>query len=79
MSRDARRILEDTLKLPVEARSALAFGLIESLDTEVDEDAEKAWRREIARRVRELSLGKVKTIPWVEARRRILGRPAKPR
>lgn len=69
--------MEDALKLPAEFRSALAGGLLESLDTEVDEDAEAAWEKEIARRVREISLGKVKTIPWVEARRRILGRPTK--
>jgi hypothetical protein len=32
MKRDAAKILEEALKLPVEARAALAGSLIESLD-----------------------------------------------
>jgi putative addiction module component (TIGR02574 family) len=66
------KLLEEALKLPVEARAALAGSLIESLDETGDEDAEAAWAAEISERVRELDSGKAKTIPWPEARRMIL-------
>lgn len=72
MSRETDKVLEDALKLPAEARAAVAGRLIESLDTDVDEDAEAAWSAEIARRLGELDSGAVKTIPWEKARRMIL-------
>jgi hypothetical protein len=33
-----------------------------------DEDAEVAWSIEIARRLRDVQSGHVKTIPWTQAR-----------
>ena len=74
MDRDVKEILEDALKLPPEGRAALAGSLIESLDEEIDEDAEAAWDAEIARRLQELDSGKVKPIPWAEVRRRLVKR-----
>jgi len=71
MSVDAHQLLEEALKLPSEARAALAGSLIESLDEQVDEDAESAWRAEIKRRLDEIDGGAVMPIPWTEARRRI--------
>ena len=47
--------------------------LIDSLDDEVDEDAEQAWSVEIARRLDELNSGSATTVPWSQARRRIFG------
>jgi hypothetical protein len=38
---------------------AFADSLIDSLDTEIDENAEEAWRSEIVLRVRELDAGAV--------------------
>lgn len=72
MNADAKKILEDALRLPPEARAAVASSLIESLDTEVDPDAEAAWAVEIERRLKEIDSGAVKLIPWAEARKRIL-------
>jgi putative addiction module component (TIGR02574 family) len=69
-----KKVLEEALRLPAEARAALAGHLIESLDDSVDEDAEAAWSKEIARRIDELDRGTVKTVPWPAARRQILGR-----
>jgi putative addiction module component (TIGR02574 family) len=69
-----QKVLEEVLRLPLEARAALAGHLLDSLDDAVDEDAESAWSKEIARRVDDLDRGKVKTIPWSVARRQILGR-----
>lgn len=74
MKRDAADILTDALKLPAEARAALAGSLLESLDTEVDEDVEATWAAEVSRRVAELDSGAVKTIPWAEVRRRLAAR-----
>ena len=74
MKNDASKILEEALKLPLEARAALAGSLIESLDEAVDENAEAAWADEIARRVEDLNSGKAKTIPWSKARRLIVSR-----
>ncbi|MGH9202426.1 MAG: addiction module protein, partial [Vicinamibacterales bacterium] len=64
MKRDAAEILKEALALPTEARAALAGSLLDSLDTDVDEDAEAAWATEVNRRVAELDSGAVKTIPW---------------
>ena len=74
MPRDAAEILKDALALPIEARAALIDSLVDSLDTEVVEDAEEAWREEIRRRLQEIDSGAVKLIPWAEARRRLLNR-----
>jgi len=71
MKKDTSRILEEALKLPIEARAALAGSLIESLDEVVDENVEAAWADEIARRIEDLDSGKTKTIPWSKARRLI--------
>jgi putative addiction module component (TIGR02574 family) len=74
MDHDTDDLLERALKLPAEARAALAGSLIDSLDETVDEGAEEAWAAEIARRLDDLRAGRVKLIPWSEARRRIAGR-----
>jgi putative addiction module component (TIGR02574 family) len=71
MRRGGAEILKDALALPAKARAALAGSLLESLDTEVDEDAERAWAIEVNRRLAELDSGAVNAIPWVEARRRL--------
>ncbi len=72
MNYDLKHVLEEALKLPPEARGALASHLIDSLDSSVDADAEAAWDAELTRREAELDSGKVKAVPWSEARRQIL-------
>ena len=73
MSRElSQELLQSAMCLPDEQRAALAAALIESLDEEVDEDAESVWAVEIARRLREAELGNVKPIPWTQARRLIV-------
>ena len=66
-------ILKEALRLPPEARAALAGSLLDSLDELLDLDSESAWEAEIAARVREIDEGKVTLIPWAEARARIAG------
>jgi len=74
MKRDAAEILKAALALPAAARAAVAGSLLESLDDQVDQDAEVAWEAEIARRLDDIEKGKAKLIPWATVRRRILGR-----
>ena len=74
MKPNHQKVLREALRLPTEARAALAGHLLESLDETVDEDVELAWSKEIARRIDDLDRGKVKTVPWSVARRQILGR-----
>jgi putative addiction module component (TIGR02574 family) len=74
VSKDAAEVLKDALSLPVEARAALVDSLLESLDTEVDEDVEEAWRVEIEKRIAEIDSGAVELIPWEEVERRLLAR-----
>jgi putative addiction module component (TIGR02574 family) len=71
MKRRAAEILKDALALPTEAQAALAGSLLESLDTEVDEDAEAGWASEVIRRVAALDSGGVKTVPWAEVLRHL--------
>jgi putative addiction module component (TIGR02574 family) len=67
-------LLKDALNLPAEARAALANSLLESLDSEVDDDAEEFWRIEIQHRLHEIDSGTVEMIPWTEARRTLRSR-----
>jgi putative addiction module component (TIGR02574 family) len=71
MGTDAAELLARALTLPEAARAALADSLIESLDGPVDEDAEQAWRHEVARRLHELDSGAVETLAWDDARRQL--------
>ena len=74
MKNEVSKILEAALKLPIEARAAVAGSLIDSLDETVDENVEAAWAEEISRRVQDLDSGKAKTIPWSKARQLIVSR-----
>jgi putative addiction module component (TIGR02574 family) len=74
MSRAAAELLNEALKLPTEARAALADSLLDSLDVEVDEDAEQAWRQEIHQRLQEIDNGAVELIPWPDAQQRLQSR-----
>jgi putative addiction module component (TIGR02574 family) len=77
MSCPAAEVLRDALDLPVDARAALIDSLLDSLDSEVDADAEKLWQAEILRRAREIDEGSVTLVPWSElrAQRAALRRP----
>ncbi|MDP2601093.1 MAG: addiction module protein [Deltaproteobacteria bacterium] len=74
MQQDPSGLLEKALKLPAEARAALAGALLDSLDQEVDEKSEAAWGAEIEQRLKDLDSGAVKAIPWSEARLKIARR-----
>jgi len=73
MTEETKQLFSAVLKLPVEARAALAGSLLESLADTVDENVEAAWAEEIAKRAAEIDGESVRTVPWEEARRRIAG------
>ena len=73
MAADAKQLLAQALTLPSDSRAALAADLIESLDDgDPPDEVEAAWAEEIRERLAQVDAGEVKTIPWSEARRRIL-------
>ena len=74
MGTDAAELLARALTLPEAARAALADSLIDSLDGPVDEDAEQAWKHEVACRLRELDSGAVSTEAWDDVRRQLRSR-----
>jgi hypothetical protein len=43
MDKEAAEILERAVRLPEKARAAIADCLLDSLDTDVDENAEEIW------------------------------------
>jgi len=73
MKANISHLLKEALKLPPEARAALAGTLLDSLDDGIDQEAESAWESEIILRLKEIDGGKVKLMPWPEARTKISG------
>ena len=71
---DIESILAAALRLPATARAAVAAELIDSLDesAQADDGVDEAWAEETRRRLAEIDSGAVATVPWTEARRRIL-------
>mgnify|MGYP001608391433 CR=1 FL=1 len=53
-------------------RAALAGLLLESLEHEVDEDVEAAWKEEIERRLAELDADSVKLVLWDEVKAKLI-------
>lgn len=53
-------------------RATLAGLLVESLEHEVDEDVETAWKEEMERRLAEIDTGSIELVPWEEVKARLL-------
>ena len=64
-------ILAEVLRLPRPERARLAEEVLASLE-ESEEQVVAAWARELERRSREVSEGRVQTVEWRTARDRIL-------
>jgi putative addiction module component (TIGR02574 family) len=71
MMRDAGDILKEALSLPPEMRAALADSLLESIEADVDSDAEDRWREEIRERIAELDSGVTQTVSWSDVHARL--------
>lgn len=72
MTHQAEAVLAEALRLSEEERGEIAAILFDTLETESEENVEKAWANEIARRLEEVRSGKEKPIPWEEVRKRLL-------
>jgi putative addiction module component (TIGR02574 family) len=72
MAPEAKKLLDEALRLPQGERARLAASLIDSLDGETEAEVERAWAEEVERRARDIDAGKAKPVPWAEARRAIL-------
>lgn len=71
MTKDARAVLADALRLDIDARAQLAAELLASLDGPADPDAESAWAAEIERRVAAIESGAAELEPWEDVKHRI--------
>ncbi len=71
VTKHARQLLKDALRLNVDERAELAAELIESLDPETDDDAETAWAAEITRRAARARSGEDPGTAWPEVRERL--------
>jgi putative addiction module component (TIGR02574 family) len=64
-------IFQKALSLQESDRAELIGILIRSLDSDVEEGVEEAWRIEIERRSNEIESGAVQSIPWEVVRERL--------
>lgn len=71
MTKAAKAVLADALRLDSAARAELAAELLASLDGPADPGAEAAWNDEIDRRIEAIEAGTVGLEPWEDIRRRI--------
>ena len=68
-----QNVIEQALRLSEAERLEVAEAVYESLEGPADPGAEQAWSAEIQRRVEDIDAGRVKLVPWTEARRQIAG------
>jgi putative addiction module component (TIGR02574 family) len=71
MTKGAKAVLADALRLDTAARAELAAEILASLDGPADPDAETAWNDEIDRRIEAIEAGTVHLEPWEQVKRRI--------
>jgi putative addiction module component (TIGR02574 family) len=68
---DEKEVFAQALSLPQRGRAELATRLLESLDTQADNDVDQAWLQEIERRCTAVDAGTAVTSDWGEFRARI--------
>jgi putative addiction module component (TIGR02574 family) len=65
---DAKRVIDEALQLPAEARAALAGELLASLeDSEIESDREAVWALELRARIEAYERGEVAAVPADDA------------
>src|SRR3954469_10479683 len=68
MSMDAKRVIDEALRLPADIRAALAGELLASLDdSELESDRDAAWSTEIRDRIDAYERGDVTAVPAEQA------------
>jgi putative addiction module component (TIGR02574 family) len=71
MTRAAKAVLADALRLGPTERAELAAEVLASLDGPADVDAESAWEEEVRRRIEAIDAGTVELEPWDAVKHRI--------
>lgn len=71
MTKAAKAVLADALRLREEERAELAAEVLASLDCPADPDAETAWETEIRRRIDAIDSGAMEFEPWGAVKQRI--------
>jgi hypothetical protein len=71
MSKAARSVFADALRLEPDTRAKLAAELLASLDGPADPEAEAAWDVEIEGRIGAIEAGTIRLEPWPDVKRRI--------
>ena len=57
------RLVNETMSLPSDMRTALVGRLLESLNVPTQREVDRLWAEEAERRIKEVRSGKVSTIP----------------
>jgi putative addiction module component (TIGR02574 family) len=71
----AEKILQEALALSAESRAELVDSLLGSLDGEMDQVVDEAWRAEVRKRVAEIESGEVETVSWEDFEARMRSHP----
>ena len=71
MTRAAKAVLAEALRLGPDERAELASEVLASLDGPIDADAESAWEQEIRRRIAGIDAGTVELESWDDVKNRI--------
>ena len=71
MTRAAKAVLADALRLGPTERAEPAAEVLASLDGPADADAESAWEQEVRRRIEAIDAGTVELEPWDDVKHRI--------
>jgi putative addiction module component (TIGR02574 family) len=71
MTKAAKDLLTDALRLGLADRAELASELLASLDGPADPDAKEAWDAEIRRRLASLDAGTATIEPWDDVKKRV--------
>ena len=71
MTKAAKAVLADALRLDADSRAEVVAELLASLDGPADPGVEAAWLEEVERRVAEIDAGTATLEPWEDVKRRI--------
>jgi putative addiction module component (TIGR02574 family) len=71
MTKAAKAVLANALRLDADERAEVAAEVLASLDGPADLDAERAWKAEIRKRIEAIDSGEVELEPWTAVKRRI--------
>ncbi len=72
MSTPMRELFRQASELDEHDRATLAGLLLESLEREVDEDVESAWKAEVEQRLAALDGDHVALVPWEEVKAKLM-------